>query len=228
MPLSQLFSNLLHHVCSTVNSAIAWNSPSPKVAGVAFFTAAQALAFYIFATVDEFNFPMTMHYLSLRLRFAARFPFLFIGINRHLENFEEALFNALLRTELAVDDRIRGARDRSPRHITIHEIATCPCSGYPRLGILSCYPLLVRLIKPTLSLGYGVYRCIASIIVNDDNMTEHVRGLQSCMRLDFGNIVAPRLPWGGVVRFQPLLRLMWTRRAGGERLFIRISNFLRS
>ena len=183
MSLSQVSANILRHVCSTVHRAIARNSPSPKVAGVVFFTAAQALAFYIFATVDDFNFPITTQYLSLRGGLPDSVWYSMLCLLRHargIRTIEEAIFNAVLRIELAVNDRIRGDRDREFVHTIFHDLARqpnqdlipCPCLGYPRLGILPCYPLMIRLIRPTLELGHRIYNVIrqCDIFAPDDHL----------------------------------------------------------
>lgn len=169
MWLDQVPSGILRHVWWTVNKAIVWTSPSPKVAGVAFFAAAQALAFYIFATVDEFSFPITTHYLALRGHYILRNPERlaeFLEENQGIKFIDDALLNCLLRIELAVDDRIRGNRNRLARHTRYHviprfpDLDPCPCLSYPRLGILPCYPLLLKFIKPTFELGYEIYKII--------------------------------------------------------------------
>ncbi|EGO58807.1 hypothetical protein NEUTE1DRAFT_99007 [Neurospora tetrasperma FGSC 2508] len=91
MSLGQLSSNIVHHVFSTVNGAFAW-PPSSKVAGTAFFTAAQVLAFYLFATVDNFSFPVTTSYLSLRARVQVENP--------DIQLLEQIFFNALIKPTL--------------------------------------------------------------------------------------------------------------------------------
>lgn len=238
MSFSRSSSNIIHHVCSTVNSAIAWNALSPKAASVAFFAAAQALAFYIFATVDEFSFPITTRYLSLRGRFFLLYPDFVSGFmhdNAGIEAIEEVLFNGLLRIELAVDDKIRGNRDRSQRHNSFHDpplnydsllrdLVPCPCSGHPRLGILSCYPLLIMLIKPTLQLGYRICNTIIHCNIFTPELNPHYRllyhPLQNLAHILGRGYVEDSPRHGATLEGVPYF-VMW-RYAGRRRLFFRL------
>ncbi|KAK3487455.1 uncharacterized protein B0T23DRAFT_206919 [Neurospora hispaniola] len=220
MSLGQLSSNIVHHVFSTVNGAFAW-PPSSKVAGTAFFTAAQVLAFYLFATVDNFSFPITTSYLSLRGRVQVENP--------DIQLIEQIFFNALLRTELAIDDRIRGNRDRPERHTHYHnmrDIIPCPpCSGYPRLGIFPCYPLFIRLIKPTLQFGYQLYRSVKDLVFNYFEV-ESTGRIDDIAVFDLGQIIGagfiegPR--HGAALQWLLSDALVWRWQAKGKRLFFDI------
>ncbi|KAK3502394.1 hypothetical protein B0T13DRAFT_168606 [Neurospora crassa] len=220
MSLGQLSSNIVHHVFSTVNGAFAW-PPSSKVAGTAFFTAAQVLAYYLFATVDNFSFPITTSYLSLRGRVQVENP--------DIRLVEQIFFNMLLRTELAIDDRIRGNRDRPERHTHYHnlrDVIPCPpCSGYPRLGIFPCYPLFIRLIKPTLQFGYDLFRIVKDLAFNDFDQ-ENTERIDIISAFDLGQIIGagfvegPR--HGAALQWLLMHSLFWRWEAKGKRLFFNI------
>lgn len=231
MSLSQLSSNTLHYVFSTVSHAIAWKSPSAKVTGTVVFAAAQALAFYIFATVGDFSFPITMHYLSLRQRLSARQTRFISKLgsstlgNVLAEPYEEILFNALIRMELAVDDRIRGHRDRPNNHLLYHHaVAICPCFRYPRLGIFSCYPLLFKGIKLIRNLGFELYDTYKRVIYNKEDFEVHWPGLCDVVTQDLGVIVGYSYDLTKELDRQypgfPAILTPMTRYAGNRRLFL--------
>lgn len=110
------------------------------------------------------------------------------------------------------------------------DLVPCPCFGYPRLGILPCYPLLIRLIKPTLRFGYRLYRYIEGIILNNHDMNRHMAGLYEPILLNLGPIIGmgfgegPR--HGATMAWFWPHTLMWLRDADDERLFIDLRGFV--
>lgn len=214
-----------------MNRAIAWKSPSPKVTGTLVFAAAQTLAFYIFATFDDFSFPLTTHYLSLRQRLSPRQTKFISKLGTMIlgpvlaEPYEEVFFNALIRLELAIDDRIRGHRDRPYNHLLYHHaLPICPCRRYPRLGIFSCYPLLFEGYELARNLFFELYDSYIRIVYGNERLRHHWAGLCDAVIKDFGAIVG----YGSDLieevdkqypKFPAILSPM-TRRAGNGRLFL--------